>query len=67
MTRALFDRMQFDYNGKHSDGDMIRFITSRVIADFKTIKSYQEAWDKFYAICIATDFKERGKTYAKKS
>lgn len=67
LTRALFDRVQVEYNGKHPDGDMIRFITSRGISEFKTINSYQEAWDKFYAIRVVTDFKERGKMYDKKS
>lgn len=61
LTTALFNMAQFDYNGTHCDGKMLKWLTSRTIADLKGINSYQEAWDKFYAMRKALFFNERGK------
>jgi hypothetical protein len=49
-----------DVEGKHIDGEMLRWLRSRRISDFKSVKSYQEAWDKFYTMRMAVLFNERG-------
>lgn len=56
LTVALFDRAQLEFKGTHCDGEMIRWLRSRTLAEFKGIKSYQEAWDKFYTMRKALFF-----------
>ena len=60
LTIALFDKINMDVEEKHIDGEMIRWLRSRRVSDFKGVKSYQEAWDKFYTMRMAVLFNERG-------
>lgn len=44
LTRAMAEKIQYKYNGKHLDGKVLKFYESRNITNIKP-NSYAEAWE----------------------